>query len=124
MAPEQIEGSEPDARGDVYGLACVLYEMLTGAAPSREQTGGMAKMWAQVNAEPPSVREARPDVPPALDDLILRALAKAPDARPIGGGLRGAGAGGRGRAALAGPRSSSRAFVVSMIRPSATHAAP
>ena len=78
VAPEQIEGSEADARGDVYGLACVLFETLTGAAPFAGETGGMAKMWAHLNAEPPSVREQRADVPAALDDLIRRGLAKRP----------------------------------------------
>lgn len=82
VAPEQIEGNEATSRGDVYGLACVLYEMLTGAAPYAGETGGMAKMWAHINAEPPSAREARPEVPRRLDDLILRSLAKAPDTRP------------------------------------------
>jgi serine/threonine-protein kinase len=82
VAPEQIEGSEPDARGDVYSLGCVLFEMLTGEPPFAGQAGGMAKMWAQVNAEVPSVRERRPDVPPALEDVMRRAMAKAPDARP------------------------------------------
>jgi serine/threonine protein kinase len=82
VAPEQIEGGEPDPRGDVYGLACVLYETLTGASPFAGETGGMAKMWAHLNAEPPSVREQRPDVPQALDDVIRRGLAKRPDGRP------------------------------------------
>jgi serine/threonine protein kinase len=81
-APEQIEGGEAGPRGDVYGLACVLYEILTGAAPFASETGGMAKMWAQLNADPPSVREQRPDVPPELDAAIARGLAKRPDDRP------------------------------------------
>ena len=63
VAPEQIEGSEPDARGDIYSLGCVLYEMLAGEAPFADQKGGMAKMWAQLNAEPASLRERRADVP-------------------------------------------------------------
>jgi serine/threonine-protein kinase len=82
VAPEQIEGNEPEARGDVYGLACVLFEALTGAAPFAGEAGGTAKMWAHLNAEPPSVREQRPDVPRALDEVIRRSLAKTPDARP------------------------------------------
>jgi serine/threonine-protein kinase len=82
VAPEQIEGGESDPRGDVYGLACVLYETLTGAAPYASESGGMAKMWAHLNAEPPSVREQRPDVPQALDDVIRHGLAKRPDGRP------------------------------------------
>ena len=82
VAPEQIEGGESHPRGDVYGLACVLFETLTGAAPFAGESGGMAKMWAHLNAEPPSVREQRPDVPQALDDVIRRGLAKRPDDRP------------------------------------------
>jgi serine/threonine protein kinase len=88
VAPEQIEGSEPDARGDIYSLGCVLFEMLTGEPPFAGRGGGMAKMWAHVNAEPPSVRERRPDVPTALEDVIRRAMAKAPDARPTAAGFR------------------------------------
>jgi len=82
VAPEQIEGGEAGAHGDVYGLACVLFEMLAGAAPFARESGGMAKMWAHLNADPPSVREQRPDTPPALDDLIRRGLAKQPGDRP------------------------------------------
>jgi serine/threonine protein kinase len=88
VAPEQIEGNEPDAPGDVYGLACVLYEALTGAPPFADQVGGMAKMWAHVNADPPPLRERRPDVPPALDEVVGRAMAKAPDARPTAADFR------------------------------------
>jgi serine/threonine protein kinase len=88
VAPEQIEGSEPDARGDVYSLGCVLFEMLAGEPPFAAQKGGMAKMWAQVNAEVPSIRERRPDVYPALEDVVRRAMAKAPDARPTAAAFR------------------------------------
>lgn len=82
VAPEQIEGGEADPRGDVYGLACVLFETLVGTAPFAGESGGMAKMWAHLNAEPPSAREQRPEVPEALDDAIRAALAKKPDDRP------------------------------------------
>ena len=88
VAPEQIEGSEPDARGDVYSLGCVLFEMLAGDPPFADQKGGMAKMWAQLNAEPASVRERRPDVPAALEDLMRRAMAKAPADRPTAAAFR------------------------------------
>jgi serine/threonine protein kinase len=88
VAPEQIEGSAPDARSDVYSLGCVLFEMLTGAAPFANQKGGMAKMWAQVNADPPSVKDRRADVPQALEDVMRRAMAKDPDARPSAARLR------------------------------------
>ncbi|HEY2602542.1 MAG TPA: serine/threonine-protein kinase [Thermoleophilaceae bacterium] len=88
VSPEQIEGSEPDSRADVYSLGCVLYETLAGEAPFASQKGGMAKMWAQVNATPPSLRERRPDVPPALEEAMLLALAKDPAARPTARAFR------------------------------------
>jgi serine/threonine protein kinase len=88
VAPELIEGSEPDARSDIYSLGCVLMEMLTGEPPYADQKGGMAKMWAHVNAEPPSVRERRHDVPAALEAVIRRAMAKTPEARPTAAGFR------------------------------------
>jgi serine/threonine-protein kinase len=88
VAPEQIEGSEPDARSDIYSLGCVLYETLTGEPPFADQKGGMAKMWAQLNAEPQPVRERRPDVPDALEEVLGRAMAKAPDARPTAAAFR------------------------------------
>jgi serine/threonine-protein kinase len=62
--------------------------MLTGAPPFADQKGGMAKMWAQVNADVPAVRERRPDVPQALEDVTRRAMAKEPDARPTAAAFR------------------------------------
>ncbi len=88
VAPEQIEGGEPDARGDVYSLACVLYEMLAGEAPFAGQKGGMAKMWAHVNAEPQPLRERRPEVSPTLEDVVRRGMAKAPGERPTAAAFR------------------------------------
>ena len=89
-APEQIEGTDPDARADVYSLACMLFEMLTGAPPFASQQGGMAKMWAHVNAEVPSVRAQRPDAPQALDDVIRQGMAKTPGDRPTATAFRAA----------------------------------
>ena len=88
VAPEQIEGSEPDARGDVYALGCVLFETLTGEPPFGDQQGGMAKMWAQVNADPPPLSGRRSDVPAPLEQLIHRAMAKAPEERPSAAAFR------------------------------------
>jgi serine/threonine protein kinase len=87
-APEQIEGSEPDSRSDIYSLGCVLYEMLAGEPPFGSHRGGMAKMWAQVNAEPPPLRERRPEVPAALEEVVQRTLSKSPDARPTAAEFR------------------------------------
>jgi serine/threonine protein kinase len=88
VAPEQIEGDEPGAPRDVYALACVLFEMLTGASPFADERGGTAKMWAHINAEPPSARERQPAVPQELDDVIRRALAKSPGERPAAAQFR------------------------------------
>jgi serine/threonine-protein kinase len=82
VAPELIEGSEPDARSDIYSLGGVLYEMLAGEAPFAAHRGGMAKMWAQVNAEPTPLGKRRPDVPRGLDELVRLAMAKDPKQRP------------------------------------------
>jgi hypothetical protein len=70
MAPEQIRGAALDARTDLYGLAVVLHEMLSGQKPAEAQTAWLL------------LRELRDDVPPALDDLLARALASNPEARP------------------------------------------
>jgi serine/threonine protein kinase len=88
VAPEQIEGSEPDARSDVYSLGCVLFEMLTGEPPFASQKGGMAKMWAHTNADPPSVSERRHDVPPALEEELKLAMARSPEVRPTAATFR------------------------------------
>jgi serine/threonine protein kinase len=82
VAPEAIEGGVTDARGDMYSLGCVLYEMLAGEAPFAGEKGGMAKMWAHVNAEPPPLRERRADVPEALEEVVRLAMAKEPEKRP------------------------------------------
>jgi Protein kinase domain len=80
IAPEQIEGSAPDGRGDQYALACVLFECLTGHPPfPRDQE--IVVMWAHLQDEPPAVTADRPDLPAALDGVIARAMAKAPGER-------------------------------------------
>src|SRR5215472_4597881 len=80
VAPEQIEGHPVDGRTDQYALACSAFEMLTGAPPfRREET--MAIMWAQVSAPPPALTSRRPDLPAAVDPVMAKALAKAPDDR-------------------------------------------
>jgi len=80
MAPEQIEGKPIDGRADLYALACTAFEMLAGQPPFRRDVG-MAVMWAQVNAPVPSLHALRPDLPPAVDQVVATALAKTPGAR-------------------------------------------
>ncbi len=80
MAPEQIEGGQVDGRADQYSLACTAYEMLAGEPPFRREQG-LAVMWAQLSTPAPPLTPKRPDLPPALDEVMARALAKAPTDR-------------------------------------------
>jgi serine/threonine protein kinase len=80
VSPEQIQGQPTDGRADQYALACAVVEMLTGTPPfSNSDT--MALMWAQLQATPPRLSERRPELPPVIDQVIGRALAKSPASR-------------------------------------------
>jgi serine/threonine protein kinase len=76
-APEQIEGREVDARTDVYALACVLYECLAGTPPFHRPSE-VAVLNAHLHAPPPKLTRVAPDVPPALEQVIAKALSKSP----------------------------------------------
>ena len=80
VAPEQISGRPVDGRCDVYSLACVVQETLTGAPPFRRDDD-MALLWAHQYDPPPPLSEERPGLPPALDAVLAKALAKSPDDR-------------------------------------------
>jgi serine/threonine protein kinase len=80
LAPEQVEGRPVDGRTDVYSLACAAFEMLSGTPPFKRDQG-LAVLWAQLSAAPPALTSRRPDLPPAVDRVIAKALAKAPGDR-------------------------------------------
>jgi hypothetical protein len=80
MSPEQIEGRDVDARTDIYSLGCVIFECLAGTTPFRRETE-VAVLWAHMREDPPPLTESRPDLPPGLDAVIAKAMAKAPEDR-------------------------------------------
>jgi serine/threonine protein kinase/sugar lactone lactonase YvrE len=75
VAPETIEGSAVDARADVYSLAALLYECLTGRVPFVRDTD-LAVLWAHLNDPAPGLRDS-----PELDPIFEKALAKEPGDR-------------------------------------------
>ena len=80
MAPERFGPSPPDARSDVYSLACVLFELLTGRRPFPSGEP-VALMYAHLHEEPVAPSRLVPALPGALDGVVLRGLAKDPAAR-------------------------------------------
>jgi len=82
MAPEQARGeASVDGRADLYSLGCILHECLTGV-PVFTGAHPMAVLAKILLEEAPAVRERRPEVPAALDDVIGWLLAKEPAGRP------------------------------------------
>ncbi len=80
MAPEQCEGGEVDARTDLYAVGVLGYLLLSGRAPFTG-TNAAQVLLAHLRQAPRPLQEVRPDTPPALAEVVLRALAKRPEER-------------------------------------------
>jgi serine/threonine protein kinase len=81
MAPEQAAGRPADPRSDVYAVGGLLYEMLSGKAPY-EGANFMEILHKKATSMPASLAGVRDDVPPELEAIIMRTMAKEPDDRP------------------------------------------
>lgn len=81
MSPEQVRGGRVTPRTDLYALGCVLHELLCGRLVFEAESEYLL-MYRHVNAAPTPLRQLRPDVPEALEELVLHLLRKAPEARP------------------------------------------
>ena len=80
MSPEQAQGQPMDSRSDVYALGVTLFEIVTGSRPFQADTPyGVAVL--HVTTPPPSPRSIKPDLPIAIEQVIYRAMKKAPDDR-------------------------------------------
>lgn len=80
ISPEVAVGGEADIRSDLYALGLLTYEMLAGSAPF-DADNPWAVLRQQVEAQPPSLRQARQDIPEWLIEIVARAIAKDPDKR-------------------------------------------
>ena len=80
MAPEQLEGGKADARTDIFAFGAVLYEMLTGK-PAFDAASNMSLIAAIVAGQPQPISRIQPHVPPAIERVITKCLAKDPDDR-------------------------------------------
>ncbi len=85
LAPEQVSRGAADARTDVYAAGIMLFEMVTGEQPHIADTP-LAVAYKHVNEAVPAPSHLVDGVPPALDELVLRATSRDPDLRPADGG--------------------------------------
>ena len=77
IAPEQISGARADGRADVYSLACVLFECLTGSVPYVRENQA-AVLWAHLHDEVPPASTVNPSLTSAVDAALARGMAKSP----------------------------------------------
>jgi len=80
ISPEQVNGKRGDARSDLYALGIMLYEMVTGKTPFRG-SNPIVVMNARLKTAPVTARQIAPELSPALDSILARALEREPDAR-------------------------------------------
>lgn len=82
MAPEQILGDDVDGRSDIYAWGVVAYELLTRTHPFAGRKSAQALIAAHLAEQPVNIARRRPDLPPAIADVVMRSLEKNRDKRP------------------------------------------
>ena len=80
ISPEQAQANPVDERSDIYSLGIILYEMVTGSVPFVAETP-LAVLFKHISDPLPPPSQIKPDVPPAIEQVILKALAKNPQDR-------------------------------------------
>jgi len=80
LAPEQVEGKAVDGRTDVFSLGVVLFEMVCGRPPFQADTDAATAL-ARLHHDAPMARTYRADLPPALEQVLAKAMARDPDDR-------------------------------------------
>ncbi|MFZ0904992.1 MAG: serine/threonine-protein kinase, partial [Mycobacterium sp.] len=80
MSPERLRAGQVDARADIYALACVLYECLTGSTPFPGDNFEQ-QITAHLTAPPPRPSSTDPNIPKQVDQVIATGMAKEPDQR-------------------------------------------
>jgi serine/threonine protein kinase len=80
MAPERFRAGDVDARADIYALACVLHECLTGSRPYPGDRFEQ-QLAAHIGEPPPRPSSTQPDLPTRLDAVVAKGMAKLPDER-------------------------------------------
>jgi serine/threonine-protein kinase len=80
MSPEQIQGGRGDGRSDIYAWGIIMYELLTGSVPFKGDNW-MATMAGHLTRNPEPIERHRPDVPPELQAVVLKAMRRYPENR-------------------------------------------
>src|SRR6185503_4493582 len=81
MSPEQISGAEADHRADLYSLVIVMFETFSGKKPFSGETP-VKVLFQHLEAQIPSLKEATPNLPEAVYELVQKAMCKDPGGRP------------------------------------------